>query len=145
MLISINDARIICEFGRRMSPDIRPAPDEQTQRLAMMVSRRCQLVDNRTMEQNRYGSCTDELIRMGIKRHIDWLNSEIKDTDDDIDRQIKVMPLWQEKVKLLEEVGVSGARRWRFCCRYCLNWGSLTGAKSVPWSECVRMRMTAGK
>lgn len=99
-----NDARIICEFGRRMTPDIRPTPDEQTQRLAMMVSRRRQLVDNRTMEQNRYGSCNDELIRMGIKRHIDWLNAEIKDTDDDIDRQIKVMPLWQEKVKLLEEV-----------------------------------------
>ncbi|MCP6700161.1 IS110 family transposase [Pseudomonas donghuensis] len=99
-----NDARIICEFGRRMTPDVRPAPDEQTQRLAMMVSRRRQLVDNRTMEQNRYGSCTDELIRMGIKRHIDWLNAEIKDTDDDIDRQIKVMPLWQEKVKLLEDV-----------------------------------------
>ncbi|MBE4813462.1 MULTISPECIES: IS110 family transposase [unclassified Enterobacter cloacae complex] len=99
-----NDARIICEFGRRMTPDVRPAPDEQTQRLAMMVSRRRQLVDNRTMEQNRYGSCTDELIRTGIKRHIDWLNAEIKDTDDDIDQQIKVMPLWQEKVKLLEEV-----------------------------------------
>lgn len=99
-----NDARIICEFRSRMTPDIRPAPDEQTQRLAMMVSRRRQLVDNRTMEQNRYGSCTDELIRMGIKRHIDWLNAEIKDTDDDIDQQIKVMPLWQEKVKLLEEV-----------------------------------------
>lgn len=99
-----NDARIICEFGRRMEPDIRPAPDEQTQRLAMMVSRRRQLVDNRTMEQNRYGSCGDELIRLGIKRHIDWLNGEIKDTDDDIDRQIRVMPLWREKVKLLEEV-----------------------------------------
>lgn len=99
-----NDARIICEFGRRMTPDIRPTPDEQTQRLAMMVSRRRQLVDNRTMEQNRYGSCSDELIRTGIKRHIDWLNAEIKDTDDDIDQQIKVMPLWQEKVKLLEDV-----------------------------------------
>lgn len=99
-----NDARIICEFGRRMEPDVRPAPDEQTQRLAMMVSRRRQLVDNRTMEQNRYGACDDELIRLGIKRHIDWLNGEIKETDDDIDRQIKVMPLWREKVKLLEEV-----------------------------------------
>lgn len=99
-----NDARVICEFGRRMEPDIRPAQDEQTQRLAMMVSRRRQLVDNRTMEQNRYGSCDDELIRVGIKRHIDWLNGEIKDTDNDIDRQIRVMPLWREKVKLLEEV-----------------------------------------
>jgi transposase len=99
-----NDARIICEFGRRMEPDVRMAPDVQTQRLAMMVSRRRQLVDNRTMEQNRYGVCEDELIRTGIKRHIDWLNDEIKDTDDDIDQQIKVMPLWREKVKLLEEV-----------------------------------------
>ncbi|MCS2152678.1 IS110 family transposase [Scandinavium goeteborgense] len=99
-----NDARVICEFGRRMEPDVRPAPDEQTQRLAMMVARRRQLVDNRTMEQNRYGTCDDELIRVGIKRHIDWLNAEIKDTDEDIDRQIKVMPLWREKVKLLEEV-----------------------------------------
>ncbi|WP_330984163.1 MULTISPECIES: IS110 family transposase [Enterobacterales] len=99
-----NDARVICEFGRRMEPDIRPAPDEQTQRLAMMVARRRQLVDNRTMEQNRYGTCDDELIRMGIRRHIDWLNGEIKGTDDDIDRQIRVMPLWREKVKLLEEV-----------------------------------------
>lgn len=99
-----NDARIICEFARRMEPDVRPAPDEQTQRLAMMVTRRRQLVDNRTMEQNRYGSCDDELIRVGIKRHIDWLNAEVKETDDDIDRQIRVMPLWREKVKLLEEV-----------------------------------------
>lgn len=99
-----SDARIICEFGRRMEPDIRETPDEQTRRLAMMVSRRRQLVDNRTMELNRHGSCDDELIRMGIRRHIDWLNAEIKDTDDDIDRQIKVMPLWREKVKLLEEV-----------------------------------------
>ena len=30
-----NDARIICEFGRRMTPAVRPAPDEQTQRLAI--------------------------------------------------------------------------------------------------------------
>jgi len=99
-----NDARVICEFGRRMEPEVRPAPDEQTQRLAMMVSRRRQLVDNRTMEQNRHGTCDDVFIRAGIKRHIDWLNGEIKDADDDIDRQIKVMPLWREKVKLLEEV-----------------------------------------
>ncbi|MDQ7212823.1 transposase, partial [Serratia fonticola] len=28
----------------------------------------------------------------------------IRDADDDIDRQIKVMPLWREKATLLEEV-----------------------------------------
>lgn len=101
-----NDARIICEFGRRMEPDIRPAADEQTQRLAGMVTRRRQLVENRTMEINRFKSCDDIAVSVGIKRHIDWLTAEIKDADNDIDRQIKVMPLWREKVKLLE--GVKG-------------------------------------
>lgn len=99
-----NDARIICEFGRRMEPDVRPSPDEQTQRLAGMVTRRRQLVENRTMEINRYKACGDVMVAVKIKRHIDWLDAEIKDADDDIDRQIKVMPLWREKVKLLEDV-----------------------------------------
>lgn len=99
-----NDARVICEFGRRMEPKIRPTPDEQTQRLARMVTRRRQLVDNRTMEINRYKSCDDMAVSVGIKRHIDWLAGEIQDADDDIDGQIKVMPLWQDKVKLLEAV-----------------------------------------
>ncbi|QKJ57552.3 IS110 family transposase [Serratia fonticola] len=99
-----NDARVICEFGRRMEPEVRPTPDEQTQRLAGMVTRRRQLVDNRTMEINRYKSCDDVVVSVGIKRHIDWLTAEIRDADDDIDRQIKVMPLWREKATLLEEV-----------------------------------------
>lgn len=99
-----NDARVICEFGRRMEPEVRPTPDEQTQRLARMVTRRRQLVDNRTMEINRYKSCDDMAVTVGIKRHIDWLTEEIRDADDDIDGQIKVMPLWQDKVKLLEAV-----------------------------------------
>ena len=58
------------------------------------------------MEINRFKSCDDMVVSVGIKRHIDWLTAEIKDADNDIDRQIKVMPLWREKVKLLE--GVKG-------------------------------------
>jgi transposase len=99
-----NDARLICEFGRRMEPEVRATPDEQTQRLAGMVTRRRQLVENRAMEINRHKSCDDVAISASLKRHIDWLKAEIKDADDDIDRQIRTMPLWKEKVKLLEEV-----------------------------------------
>lgn len=99
-----NDARLICEFGRCMEPELRPVPDEQTQRLAGMVTRRKQLVEIRAMEINRQKCCDDAEVLASIKRHLDWLKSEIRDADDDIDRQIRAMPQWKEKVKLLEKV-----------------------------------------
>ncbi|WP_025122749.1 MULTISPECIES: IS110 family transposase [unclassified Serratia (in: enterobacteria)] len=41
-----NDARAIYEFSRRMELEARPPPDEQTQCLAGMVTRRRQLVED---------------------------------------------------------------------------------------------------
>lgn len=47
------DARIICEYGRRMKPEFRPARDKELQDLALLLTRRRQLVQNRVMETNR--------------------------------------------------------------------------------------------
>lgn len=47
------DARIICEYGRRMKPEFRPARDKELQDLALLLTRRRQLVQNRVMEANR--------------------------------------------------------------------------------------------
>ena len=56
------------------------------------------------MEINRYKSCDDVVASACIKRHIDWLTTEIRDEDEYIDRQIKVMQLWRKKATLLEKV-----------------------------------------
>lgn len=47
------DARIICEYGRRMKPEFRPGRDKKLQDLAQLLTRRRQLVQNRVMEANR--------------------------------------------------------------------------------------------
>ena len=44
------DARIICEYGRRMKPEFRPVRDKELQHTALLLTRRHQLLQNRVME-----------------------------------------------------------------------------------------------
>lgn len=59
------------------------------------------------MEKNRLDGVLLEVAGL-INEHIDWLNSQIKDLDDDINTQLRVMPLWQEKAKILSSVNGVG-------------------------------------
>jgi len=102
------DAAVICRFAQAIEPPVRKQNDLQTQRLAAIVTRRRQLVEIRTAEINRLDGALYETSQ-SIAAHIEWLNQQIKDIDDDIHRQLKVMPVWQEKAKLLEEVKGMGS------------------------------------
>lgn len=73
-----------------------------------MVSRRRQLVVSRTMETNRLEAQADQEIRSNIRRHIQWLTSEIKRIDALIAERIGKMPMLKEKLKLLREVNGVG-------------------------------------
>lgn len=97
------DAAVLCRFAQAIEPPVREQNDVQTQRLAGMVTRRRQLIDIRTAELNRLDGAIYEASQ-SIQVHVAWLNQQISDIDDDIHRQLKVMPVWQEKAKLLEEV-----------------------------------------
>lgn len=97
------DAMVLSRFAQVVLPPLTIASDEQTQRLAQMVTRRRQLIDMRTMEKNRLDGVHLDVAEL-IHHHIEWLNSQIKDLDDDIGQQLRVMPLWQEKAKILSSV-----------------------------------------
>ncbi|MHA7847563.1 IS110 family RNA-guided transposase [Serratia sp. D1N4] len=97
------DAAVLCRFAQAIEPPVREQNDVQTQRLAGMVTRRRQLVEIRTAELNRLEGALYEASQ-SIHAHVNWLNQQISDIDDDIHRQLKVMPVWQEKARLLEEV-----------------------------------------
>lgn len=100
----VQDARLICEYGMRMDPPIREKPDKELLKLKAMVSRRRQLVANRTMEANRFEAQTEQEIKTDIRRHIQWLTSEIKRIDEVLAERIGKIPVLKEKVKLLKEV-----------------------------------------
>jgi transposase len=97
------DARLLAQFGAALQPAATPLAAEETQMLAELVTRRRQLVDMRSMEQNRCASAASTL-QTHIQKHITWLDAEIDTLEDDIDRFIQNTPGWAAKDALLRSV-----------------------------------------
>ncbi|HDS4679303.1 TPA: IS110 family transposase [Enterobacter ludwigii] len=98
------DARIICEYGRRMTPKFRPTKSEQQQDLAILLMRRRQLVQGRVMETNRLKERCGVYIEQGIMRHIRWLDAEIDILDAEIKQRLRQDGTLAMKRKLLDKV-----------------------------------------
>ena len=97
------DARILALFGLQIKPEVRPLPDKQAREMGSLLTRRRQLIEMLTSEQNRLLQ-SDESIRPGIEILIDWLEHAISDINDNLDQQIRNSPAWLEKDNLLKSV-----------------------------------------
>jgi transposase len=97
------DALIIAAFGQAVRPPVRPLKSEQEQDLADLLARRRQLIQMRTAEKNRLSSAPKR-IRKQIMEHIEWLESQLKYVDKDVQGMIRNSPVWQEKANLLASV-----------------------------------------
>jgi transposase len=95
------DAGVIAMFAEAIRPIPRPLKNAQLQELEALVTRRRQLVDMLTAEQNRLAMAPNR-VRKNIKAHIHWLRKRLDDVNDDIDKSIKDCPLWREKDNLLQ-------------------------------------------
>jgi transposase len=98
------DAEVLAHFAEAIRPEPRPLREEQTQRLDDFVTRRCQLIDMRTMESNRLKSCVDPRVRKNLEKHIDWLNQHIDDVEKELDQAVRDNPEWQAKDKLQQSL-----------------------------------------
>ncbi|WP_145033593.1 IS110 family RNA-guided transposase [Pantoea ananatis] len=98
------DARIICEYGRRMKPEFRPARDKELQELALLLTRRRQLVQNRVMEIIRLQEKCGVWIEKGIAEHIAWLNVQIDTLDKELKDKLNQNAALYSKRKMLEKV-----------------------------------------
>ncbi|WP_367144503.1 IS110 family transposase [Pantoea stewartii] len=98
------DARIICEYGRRMKPELRPVRDKELQDMALLMTRRRQLVQNRVMEITRLQEKSGAWIEKDIAEHIAWLNVQIDALDKEIKDQLNQNPALSSKRKMLESV-----------------------------------------
>jgi transposase len=97
------DAQILARFGEAVKPDVRPLPDDCTQKLRALVRRRQQIIEMLTMEENRFAQ-SSEPIADSIRQHITWLTQYLKDLDKDIRNLIRSTPIWREKEELLRSV-----------------------------------------
>ncbi len=94
------DAGVLAHFAEAIRPDVRPLPDEQAQALAELVNRRRQVQDMRVAEQNRLRRTASTVVRQRIERHVAYLERELDDIDDELQRLIATTPAWQADVDL---------------------------------------------
>jgi transposase len=97
------DAGLLALFAERVRPASRPLPDDATQLLDALLTRRRQLVEMLTAERNRLGFARPP-VRRGLTQHIRWLERQLDDVDHDLGRLIEQSPLWRAQDDLLQSV-----------------------------------------
>lgn len=82
------DAGVIARYGAAVQPRPLAAPDESREKCDDLVTRRRQLVDQRTAEQNRLEHARRDTIRKNIEKHIKFLDKQIADLDQQIEQTV---------------------------------------------------------
>jgi transposase len=105
------DARIIALFAERVRPEVRAVPDEEARELDALIGRRRQLLEMLQAERNRLtqllifpGKQQRQQVRKSIKKHIAFLERELRVADSDLGDAVKRSPVWREKDDLLQSV-----------------------------------------
>lgn len=107
------DAAVLANFGEAIKPEPRPLADEETLELQGLMTRRRQLIDMRTAEENRLQGSRVAKVRLDIEETLAWLKKRVRDVEDEIDTTIRKSPVWREKEDLLRSfkgIGPTSAR-----------------------------------
>lgn len=98
------DAALIARFTAATKPEIRPLPDEATQRLADLVARRRQIITMMVAERQRQRRLSEPRLQKSIARLLDALQRELSELDQEIEDDVRGSPAWREKEDLLASV-----------------------------------------
>jgi transposase len=98
------DARVLAHFAAAIKPSPRPLKLKDERELEALTRRRGQLVEMLTDEKNRRGSAASDSVRQKIKEHIDWLEDQISELDEQIKALLQTSPRWQVKDQILQSV-----------------------------------------
>lgn len=97
------DAVVLAKFAEAIKPQLRPVKSGELRALEDVLTRRRQLVEMLTAEQNRRQQATLAIVR-DIDEHIAWLKQRIKASDHDLNGAIRRTPIWQAKADLLASI-----------------------------------------
>jgi len=97
------DAQVLAHFAEAIRPEPRLLADEDQKELNALMTRHQQLVEMITMEKNRLRTTT-KLVQRQIQDHLQWLVSQLKKVDKDLDKFIGNNPALQRKVEITKSV-----------------------------------------
>jgi transposase len=97
------DAEVIARFAEATRPEPRPLPDEATQALSELITRRRQIIAMMVAERQRATRLPKRLKR-SCERVVRMLEKELAALDQDIDTMVRGSPAWRAKEDLLASV-----------------------------------------
>jgi len=97
------DAEVIARFAEATRPEPRALPDEATQMLAELVTRRRQIITMMVAERQR-ATRLPKRLRKSCERVVRMLEKELAALDIDIDTTVRGSPAWRAKEDLLASV-----------------------------------------
>jgi transposase len=97
------DAQVLAHFADAVRPAVRPLPDAATRELSALVTRRRQLVEMLTAEENRRKTASTAM-GAEIQEHIVWLRKRLHGVDRELSQAIRSSSLWREQENLLRSV-----------------------------------------
>lgn len=98
------DAAIIARFAEAVQPEPRPVADEEALMLGELVSRRRQLIEMMVAERNRRRRLANRMLIKALDRHLDLLQKQLSQLEEEIDTSIRGTPAWRAKEDLLTSV-----------------------------------------
>jgi len=107
------DAKLIARFAQRAELECWQPPSLAIRELRALVDRLQALIDMRQQEMNRLEALDQSpsaSVRDMVKEHVDWLNSQIKKVQSEIDDHIDGNPELKHDAELMESIPGIGKR-----------------------------------
>lgn len=142
------DAHILAAFGATVKPELRALPSEDQEELRDFLTRQQQLIQMLVAEKSRLLQAQGkgrQPLRRQIKRHISYLERELKELDADLDQVIKGSPLWREQDDLLQSVPGIGKQTSRILLGTLPELGTATAAEIARLAGLAPMNRDSGK
>jgi len=101
------DAHVLADFAAKVRPELRPLPSEELEELRELLTRQHQIIQMIQAENSRLLQAVGKGrhgLRKRLKKHINFLELELRMLDSDIDDMLKKSPLWREEEDLLKSV-----------------------------------------
>lgn len=94
---------MIAEYAAKIQPPALEARSETELRLRALVTRREQLLEMCTGEQNRLGTAHASQ-QAAIQEHITWLRTQIMSLETEIQQVSQTLPTWQANIERLDSI-----------------------------------------
>jgi transposase len=98
------DARVIARFGQHAQPRPVEIASEKQAELRELVTRRRQLIELRTAEQNRLETTLTKVVRKNVRHLVEQLDKQIRQLEEAIGQLVENEPELASKSALLETV-----------------------------------------